>query len=383
MSLSRRKFIGVIGGGTIVAASAGVGVFISTRTPTKALEPWEQAGTYDEPRRKALSYAILAPNPHNRQPWLVDLQQKDKIILYVDTERMLPETDPYNRQVTIGLGCFLEVLKIAAAEQGYRTSSDDFPDGFDNTRLDKRPVTVISFVKDSMVQKDPLFSQILNRRSLKEPFDTTRKVTDDVLRSLTDSVGDGVITGASNKLETVNQIRKITHDAMAIEIKTPRTYQESVDLFRIGKAEINANPDGIDFSGAMFESLAKVGYFTREAALDSKSSAYHQGIDAVMASIDTAMGYIWLTTKTNTRLDQLNAGREWVRINLKTTKNGIGLHPISQALQEYSEVNDSFVAIHKLLKADGGTVQMLGRLGYADKVPPSPRWPLAAKILKS
>ena len=31
-----------------------------------------------------------------------------------------------------------------------------------------------------------------------------------------------------------------------IEIETPRTYKESVDLFRIGRAEVDANPDGID-----------------------------------------------------------------------------------------------------------------------------------------
>jgi len=116
--MNKRQFLGILGGGTIVAAT-GAGVWSATREPTKALAPWTEAGSaYDEPRRRALSYAILAPNPHNRQPWLVDLGEPDRVTLYVDTNRLLPHTDPYNRQITIGLGCFIELLTLAAAEDG-------------------------------------------------------------------------------------------------------------------------------------------------------------------------------------------------------------------------------------------------------------------------
>ena len=50
--------------------------------------------------------------------------------------------------------------------------------------------------------------------------------------------------------------------ALRIEVETPHTYQESVDLFRIGRREVDANPDGIDFSGPMFESMHLTGLFT-------------------------------------------------------------------------------------------------------------------------
>lgn len=63
MTLSRRKTIALVGGGTILAA-AGVMGYAVTRTPQTALAPWATAGSYDEIRRKALSFALLAPNPH-------------------------------------------------------------------------------------------------------------------------------------------------------------------------------------------------------------------------------------------------------------------------------------------------------------------------------
>jgi len=381
MAITRRKTLAIIGGGTILAATTAGAAFLGTRTPAIALAPWEQAGQYDEPRRRALSYAILAPNPHNRQPWLVDLSQPDQITLYVDTTRLLPHTDPFSRQITIGLGCFLELLRMAAAQDGYRVTIAGFPSGSDPEQLDQRPVAHIRFSKDQTVQPDPLFAHVLQRRSLKEPFDPDRAVPDDALTTLLASLADTTNAGATNQPQLVDTLRQLTRDALAIEIETPRTYKESVDLFRIGKVEINETPDGIDFSGPMFDSLAALGLFSRDAALDTGSTVYKQGIAAVMANVDSAMGYVWLTSQTNTRTDQLAAGRDWLRLNLAATGIGLGVHPLSQALQEYPEINELYEDIHQILGANGRTVQMLARLGYAADVPPSPRWPIDAKIM--
>ena len=79
----RRNFLKTIGGGGILAA-CGAGVFASSRTPKTALAPWGLAGAYDDPRLNALSFAILAPNPHNRQPWTIELVGNDTILIGFD-----------------------------------------------------------------------------------------------------------------------------------------------------------------------------------------------------------------------------------------------------------------------------------------------------------
>lgn len=380
--MKRRHFLALVGGGVVLAAG-GTMASVASRFPHKALEPWQQAGSlYDEPRKRALSYAILAPNPHNRQPWQVDLSMPDTVILSVDTDRLLPHTDPYSRQITIGLGCFLEVMALAAAEDGYRLDMDLFPHGFDNQKLDDRPVAVVRFEKDPTVRPDSLFAHVLERRSLKEPYDLTRPVTDATLLTIRSAAMRGSRVTARGDAPHVERLRQLTHAALEVEIDTPHTYKESVDLFRIGAAEVNANPDGIDFSGAMFESLHFVGMMTREAALDQQSTAFVEGKKAVLANTDTAMAHIWQVTPGNSRTDQITAGRDWVRLNLATTAAGVAVQPLSQALQEYPEMKSHYDAVHKMLAPEGGTVQMLGRLGYAETVPASPRWPLEAKIVK-
>ena len=379
--MNRRKLLMLAGGGAIMAAGAGLGAVV-TRTPEKALKPWTDAGSlYKEPRKRALSYAILAPNPHNRQPWLVDLSKPDQVVLTVDTNRLLPHTDPFNRQITIGLGCFLEVMRMAAAQDGYRVDFDMFPQGESAQALDHRPVAVANFSKDPTVKPDPLFAHVMQRRSLKEPYDISKEVPDDALAAILGAAVNGTAVSGSNASDSVERLRKLTHEAFAIELDTPRTYKESVDLFRIGKAEIEANPDGIDFSGPMFETLNLFGLMTREGSLDRSSSMYTQGRAAVLENTDTAMAHLWQVSPANTRTEQINAGRDWVRINLAATGQGVGMQPLSQALQEYPEMKPYYDEVHKLLAPGGGTVQMLARMGYAEPVAPSPRWPLETRIV--
>ena len=377
MSISRRQTLALVGGG-FVAAATGAAAFVS-RPPSEALRPWELAGSYEDPRMRGLSWAILAPNPHNRQPWKVDLREPGVATLYVDTDRLLPHTDPFSRQITIGLGCFLEVLRMAALDDGFSVEVDLFPEGSDDSRLDSRPVARIAFSRtDEGV--DPLFAYVPQRRTLKEPFDTTREVSQASIQRVLAAARGPVRADATNDPKNVSELRDLSRQALVIEIETPNTYKESVDLFRIGREEINANPDGIDFSGPIFESLALLGLFNRDVVLDTTSMSYTQGVAAVLANAETAMAHIWQVSDGNSRVDQIAAGQDWVRINLAATAEGLGIQPLSQALQEYPEMDGLYRDIHDRLAPEGGTVQMFARLGYGPDVPVSPRWPVDAKV---
>ncbi len=379
--MKRRNFIALAGGGVILAA-AGIGAFAATRTPSRALEPWAKAGSsqYTDPRLLALSYAILAPNPHNRQPWIVELIDDDAFILRFDTDRQLPQTDPYDRQLTIGLGCFLELMKMAANAHGHSVEMELFPEGISDEQLDTRPIAFVKLKRDDSASADPLWGYVMTRRSNKEPYDTNRDVPQDLLEEIIGAGANSTCLGGSVDAGEIAFWRGLTEEALRLEIETPRTFKESVDLFRIGKQEINHNPDGIDFSGPMFEMLALAGLFSRKAALDTSSTTYAQGIEAVLANCRTAMGHVWMVTKGNSRRDQIAAGADWLRVNLAATRTGLGIQPLSQPLQEYPEMSAHYRTVHDRLAPDGGTVQMLARIGYGPQIPVSPRWPLEAKV---
>lgn len=366
MARSRRATLGLIGGGTILATSTALGGFVATRSLKKAFAPWGAAGNYSEPRRRALSYALLAPNPHNRQPWLVDMREEGVVIIHRDKERDLPETDPFARQLTIGMGCFLELMIIAAAETGHAVDLDLFPEGEDG------PVAEARFKEGA--KPDPLFAHVLDRRSCKEPFDLRSLPTEaiEALASLAEIVTEP---------DRVDGLRELTWQAYNVEVLTPHIMKESVDLMRFGKAEIEVSPDGIDLGGPFLETLMLAGILTRESLLDPRSSGFQEGMRIYQDMLTATPAYAVITTKDNTRKDQIAAGRRWLRLNLTTTSNGLALHPVSQALQEFPEMRAHYKRAHEMLAKPGETVQMLGRLGYGPAVSASPRWPLESRII--
>jgi hypothetical protein len=371
--------INLVGGGAVLAAVGAFG-FKATRAPQTAYMPWNRAGEYEDPRMRALSWALLAPNPHNRQPWLADLSESGAITLYVDTDLLLPHTDPFNRQIIIGLGCFLELLRMAAAEDGYQADLMLFPQGSNVKALDQRPIARIALTADSALTRDPLFAWVPARRSNKEPYDTTRSLAPELLTQISAAATKGTRFGGTVDAAQVAEWRALTREALRIEAVTPHTFQESVDLFRIGRHEVDANPDGIDFSGPMFESMHLSGMFNREVAADPTSFAFKVGMDAFFDNTDTAMGHVWLVTADNSRETQITTGADWLRVNLAATAQGLGFQPLSQALQEYPEMAEPYAQVHERLAPDGGTVQMLARIGYGPVVGTSPRWPLESKI---
>ncbi|MEM8755485.1 MAG: twin-arginine translocation pathway signal protein, partial [Pseudomonadota bacterium] len=220
--------------------------------------------------------------------------------------------------------------------------------------------------------RDPLFAHVMDRRSCKEPFADRPVAPDAALAALADVHVDP---------DLVAQVRKLTWDAWMVEATTYRTMKESTDLFRLGKAEVEANPDGIDFSGPFFETLILTGMMTREGSLDPESMEFAQGAAIYEEMLAATPAYAVIRTAANDRAAQIEAGRRWLRLNLTTTALGLSLHPVSQALQEYPEMAQHYDAAHRLLAEPGETVQMLGRLGYGPEVPTSPRWPVEAKVM--
>ncbi|KKN58477.1 hypothetical protein LCGC14_0551510, partial [marine sediment metagenome] len=63
----------------------------------EAWDPEKIVIQFDDVRLKMLSYAILAPNPFNKQPWQLLLKNTNEISLYIDPDRLLPMTDPLHR----------------------------------------------------------------------------------------------------------------------------------------------------------------------------------------------------------------------------------------------------------------------------------------------
>jgi len=378
MTLSRRNFVRILGGGAVFAAAAG-GAWAGTRDPFSARAPWRVAGIDGtDIRRFALSYAVLAPNPHNRQPWLVRLDGTDSLTLYCELDRRLPQTDPFDRQITVGLGAFLEILSMAAAEHGWRAEIAAFPQGEPHPRLDRRPVAQVRFRRDG-TEKDPLFGWVQQRRTNRNVYDG-RPVAAAMLGQVTGTVRQARM-GSTNDPARREALSALAIAALAMEMKLPRTVRETVDALRVGKAEIDRRPDGIALAGPVVEGAYELGLFSPADLLDPDSSISVRERANEHKQIGSSAAFAWLVTDGNSRADQIAAGRDYLRFCLAATAAGFSMQPLSQALQEYPEMAGHYRDMRRELGVGANeTLQMFVRLGYGPAVEPAPRWPYESRI---
>jgi hypothetical protein len=337
-------------------------------------------------RRWTLGYAILAPNSHNRQPWIADLREPDTITLHVDRERLLPMTDPWYRQIVVSQGTFIESLVIALRERGVDPVVQLFPQGeFAPRAVDDRPVARIHWSRGGQPHaKDPLFAQLLRRHTAKVDYDMARSVAPDVLGQLRAAIADDRIRfGATVDASRLDELRTLCWDSARVELLTPRTVMESVKLTRVGPAEIDRHRDGISINTLLPRLADAVGAFDRTRPPAEGSSAYKQMMGRFEGHSRSAMGFVWLSTPTarhaaagTTRSAEVDAGRAYMRLQLKATELGLQVHPMSQAPQEFVEMKPHYDRLHQLLvgkPATEETVQMFCRVGYCPAQQHTPR----------
>lgn len=375
MTAQRRQFLAAAG--AMLVMSDGM-LRVARAQPGPDADP---ATRHADPRVRATGHAIRTPNPHNRQPWLVQLVGADGVLLRCDLDRRLPETDPFDRQIVIGLGGFLELYRMALAEEGIGADITLFPEGLPGRRLDSRPVVAVTLRPGAGV-RDPLFAAVPTRRSAKQPYDLTRVPDPAPLAAV---LADPSRLGFATDPARVATLRDIAMEGFRIEAGTPHTLQESVDLFRLGRAEMAANPDGIGIGGPQVEEMVARGQLTRAAFTDRNSPAFGLMMQSTLGVIAATACFVWTTTRGNSRVAQLEAGRDWLRLDLAANAAGLGIHPLSQGLQEFPEMEPMHEAIRRATAvAPSERLQMFGRLGHpaAPGIRVAPRWPADSRVLR-
>ncbi len=383
--MQRREFIKITTIGITGAILVPSLLSSCNSSSSSALEGWQgPASDQTDIRMLVLSYAILAANPHNKQPWIIDLKSPTEMDLYVDQTRLLPETDPPARQIHIGQGAFLENLVLAAQHYGYEAQIRYFPQGmYSNTEVLHQPVAGIT-LKPGKKHDDPLFSMMLHRQSNKRVYESDRSLTSGQIQSFKDIFrSKDYALQLTQDLGTRKEIAAILTEAMKIETRGHARHIETMKMFRLNNWEIEKYRDGFGIAQLGMTGLKgwiaeKFFLGTRQEIENPESSASQSGMESAtnttQEQAESASAFGWIVSKTNTRLDQVKVGQAYQRVNLETTRLGLGQHPMSQVLQEYEEMAGLQKEFLKLLKVPSGhTVQMLFRLGYAEEVIHSPR----------
>jgi hypothetical protein len=360
---------------------------------TAYMDPWNKTypNRYDDPRLKLSAHGLLAANGHNMQPWKIKLDEVNSSVfyLYADSSKITPEVDPYARQMMVSQGSFLEYVKIAGEKLGTPVTITLFPEGvYDENKLytsmDTYPVAKVTLGK-ATPQYTPLYGGIFlpdtNRGIYVRTFLPANAVS-----ALTDTQEYPDISAIIYQTaDQVQDIGLIAMEAAEIEGNTSRVMKETEDIFRSNEYQKNKYRYGFSVEGQGTKGIMKhllQAVVTLFPSMNSGKAQTDNFINSTRTSIENTPAYLLLTTKDNNRQSQVEAGMLYSSYILKAHSLGLAMQPLSQALEEYTEMNTVYEKIH-LQYGAGNTIQMLLRVGYPEQsVPLSMRQDVESLLIK-
>jgi hypothetical protein len=352
--------------------------------PRHYLQPWDKhyATSFGDPRIRLAAYGLLAANGHNMQPWIIKLDRNNSNVfyLYADANRMSPMADPDARQLMVTQGTFLEYVSVAGQALGYPATIDLFPDGtFDEQHLAQsmtaKPVARITLGR-AAAQKSPLFDAVYIPDTNREAYRPT-PLTSAQKRAFEALLTTNVRTIVYGDQKNVTALGKIALDSAVIEAHTPRVMKEAGAIFRANEYQKNQTRYGFSFEGqgtSGFKLYFMQGLITLLPFLNSSSAASDLMIQSTRTELAHTPAYAMILSGSNSRTDQVRSGMFYSQLNLTASSLGLAVQPVSQALEEYPEMQKQYSDIHDKYAPDGQTIQMLVRVGTpTQNVPQSMR----------
>lgn len=358
--MRRRGFIGLALGGTVLVG-AGAGYLLSDkRNLVRAdLKPGnDQPDTLQPDEMEILFLASLAPNGHNTQPWFVSHLAPFHWIIGNDRRKWLPAVDPDQRETLLSLGAFLQNLEFAAESLGYVCGWSLLA----TTNQDER-VMEVRLTKIGARNSGPI-ETMKSRRTMRAGFSRDALSTEDLAHLVAgepDSIHYLPVAGKEARF-----LNEQTIEANRLQAYRDPAQQELADWVRFSSDEARKKRDGLTTGSMEIKGLAgwAVRNFYGKADV-LKRGFRERGIDQVRREVSAAGGWILITSKETSVASLLETGRRMQRFFLKVRARGIGLHPMTQILEE--------PATRLALPSGTGIgppIQFILRVGYVKDYPP-------------
>ena len=360
MKFDRREFLKAgLAAGTLLT---GTGALITSCSGikradlTSAKETGEADAGLDKRRIAILNYASLAPSGHNSQPWRVKIVETHKWIIAADPERRLPAVDPNNREVMLSLGAFAENLALAAGSFGLRAAMQVIA----GTSFDQDIIEVT--LKESKPEDYDL-QRITRRMTAKHGY-LPDEIKSEDLTALSAHM-EGYLFYFPRGTEHARCIEESVIENFRIQANRDDAQQELVKWVRLSNEDARRHRDGLTTESMEIRGVR--GWFLRnffKPADFMKPGSREQGIRLAEKLAQQGGGWLIITGKGNRVEDWIDTGRKFERLALMARERHIGIHPMTQCLEEKSgqkQITDNHEA--------GVIPQFVLRVGYLAEYP--------------
>lgn len=107
------------------------------------------------------------------------------------------------------------------------------------------------------------------------------------------------------------------------------------------------------------------GLITIVPSLNDDAASATNAIALTDSAVAHTPAYALVSSATNTRTDQVEAGMLFAAVSLRARSLGLVMQPLSQVIEEYPSMAKPYADVHRLYAPEGQTIQMIVRVGVA------------------
>jgi hypothetical protein len=317
---------------------------------------------------EALRLAAMAPSGHNAQPWTVRIVSRSEWVIGSDRRRWLPAVDPFNRELLLSIGAFLENLAVAARNWGQEVESRVIaasPMDSDLVVVRLRPTRVVAEGIEA----------IRRRRTLRTDFSRRELGSADFSHLTQGLPGFHFFPCASAE---ARHLASGSVEAMRTQVARDNAQAELARWIRWSDEDAERHMDGLTAASMEIEGIA--GWYVRHFYTpdDVMGVTFRaRTVDSAAAQAANCGGWVVLTGEGQDVAGLIETGRVFERFFLRARERRVAVHPVSQMLEE-APWRGTLAAELRLDRP----VQFVLRVGYRDPYPApvSLRMPLSAFV---
>ncbi len=358
MSLSRRKFL-IRSVQCIVACSVLPGLSacdgLTREEEVKGPGYDSLVSLIGRERTDIIWYASFAPSSHNVQPWTVTIKSPDNWTIGSAEKRWLNEVDPKNREMLLSIGAFVENMVTAARAYGFQVKTRSV------ARNPFDPELVSIELQGGERMEYPL-QRILERRTLRTGFKNEDIDPQDFSFLIGGEKGFAYYPRTSSQSAWLDEA---TVEANLQQVNRENVQEELSRWIRWSDADARKYRNGLTPEAMDITGLA--GWYVRNfyGSRDVLGKDFRKAtVERVRQQVAQSGGWIVIASHDDRITSLIETGRRFERMFLRAKNRSIGIHPMSQILQEelWAEKAAEMLMLEK-------TPQLLLRVGYLRDYP--------------